>query len=100
MGAFGDFSAPDNNNHDGAAAPKPLMAARPGVEGHRVGRAAAAAAGAPPFLAHELCREIIGVNPCDRRRPTAEVEAMFPGVSARAESSCCQKHARTHSLTV
>jgi hypothetical protein len=66
----------------GVTASPPLMARRPEVHGHCVPRPAVAAEGVPPFLAHELCREIIGVHPCDRRRPTAESRAMFPGVGA------------------
>jgi broad specificity phosphatase PhoE len=33
-----------------------------------------------PFLACELCREHIGLNPCDRRRKTSEYKMLFPGV--------------------
>ena len=32
------------------------------------------------FLAHELCREQIGGNPCDRRRTKTEYEEEFPGI--------------------
>ena len=33
-----------------------------------------------PFLACELCREHIGLNPCDRRRGTSYYRETFPGV--------------------
>lgn len=46
----------------------------------QVPHAAISAEGAPPFLAHELCREHIGIHPCDRRRPTSHYRAAFPGV--------------------
>jgi hypothetical protein len=38
------------------------------------------AAGAPPFVACELCREHLGVHPCDRRRELSFYKARFPGV--------------------
>jgi broad specificity phosphatase PhoE len=33
-----------------------------------------------PILAHELCREHLGVHPCDRRRTRTEYERAFPSV--------------------
>ncbi|KAK4795804.1 hypothetical protein SAY86_028130 [Trapa natans] len=33
-----------------------------------------------PFLAVELCRERIGVNPCDKRRSIKEYMSLFPGI--------------------
>jgi broad specificity phosphatase PhoE len=62
-----------------------MMRATSEVEGIRPGHPAIAhrvtRTRAPlPFLACELCREHIGLNPCDRRRKTSEYRAMFPGV--------------------
>ncbi|XP_047328476.1 phosphoglycerate mutase-like protein 1 [Impatiens glandulifera] len=34
----------------------------------------------PPFLAVELCRERLGVHPCDRRRNINEYKPLFPGI--------------------
>eukprot|EP00892_Ulva_mutabilis_P003495 jgi/Ulvmu1/1517/UM011_0247.1 len=33
-----------------------------------------------PVIAHELCRETLGVHPCDARRPISEIKQQFPGV--------------------
>ncbi|XP_011652599.1 phosphoglycerate mutase-like protein 1 isoform X1 [Cucumis sativus] len=34
----------------------------------------------PPFLAVELCREHLGVNPCDKRRSISECRSLFPAI--------------------
>mmetsp|Transcript_17157 Transcript_17157/g.23700 ORF Transcript_17157/g.23700 Transcript_17157/m.23700 type:complete len:300 (-) Transcript_17157:149-1048(-) len=34
----------------------------------------------PPILAYEGCREMIGVHPCDRRRPVDHYQPRFPAV--------------------
>ncbi|XP_026441495.1 phosphoglycerate mutase-like protein 1 isoform X2 [Papaver somniferum] len=34
----------------------------------------------PPFVAVELCREQLGVHPCDRRRSISEYRTMFPAI--------------------
>ncbi|KAI3966417.1 hypothetical protein MKW92_006058, partial [Papaver armeniacum] len=34
----------------------------------------------PPFLAVELCRERLGVYPCNRRRNVSEYRTMFPAI--------------------
>ncbi|KAJ0653405.1 putative histidine phosphatase superfamily, clade-1 [Helianthus annuus] len=34
----------------------------------------------PPFIAMELCREHLGVHPCDRRRSISEYKPMFPAI--------------------
>eukprot|EP00955_Chlamydomonas_euryale_P074534 362057-Chlamydomonas_euryale.AAC.19 len=57
----------------------PLMAARNEVAGRRVARGTVASDGAPPFVVHELCREIMGIHPCDRRRDTEAAMRLFPG---------------------
>ena len=56
-----------------------LMAARPEVEGLCTAHPGAAA-GPLPFVACELCREHLGVHPCDRRRPLSHYQAAFPAV--------------------
>eukprot|EP00195_Chlamydomonas_chlamydogama_P017695 CAMPEP_0202890154 /NCGR_PEP_ID=MMETSP1392-20130828/658_1 /ASSEMBLY_ACC=CAM_ASM_000868 /TAXON_ID=225041 /ORGANISM="Chlamydomonas chlamydogama, Strain SAG 11-48b" /LENGTH=295 /DNA_ID=CAMNT_0049573673 /DNA_START=133 /DNA_END=1020 /DNA_ORIENTATION=+ len=58
----------------------PLMAARGGDDRHCMPRSAVSAAGLPPIVAHELCREHLGVHPCDRRHPTSFYRAAFPAV--------------------
>jgi len=58
----------------------PLMRAREDIEGLQVAHAAISAQGAPPFLAHELCREHLGVHPCDRRRAVSHYREQFPAV--------------------
>jgi len=52
------------------ALPEQLRVARPGVS----------ALGAPPFVACELCREHLGVHPCDRRRALSYYRAAYPAV--------------------
>ncbi|CAN0838736.1 Phosphoglycerate mutase-like protein 1 [Linum grandiflorum] len=34
----------------------------------------------PPILAHELCRERLGLHPCDKRRTVTEYQSLFPDV--------------------
>ncbi|GKV19941.1 hypothetical protein SLEP1_g30137 [Rubroshorea leprosula] len=34
----------------------------------------------PPFMAVELCREHVGVHPCDRRRSISEYQPLFPAI--------------------
>ncbi|KAL6767418.1 hypothetical protein ACKKBF_B35155 [Auxenochlorella protothecoides x Auxenochlorella symbiontica] len=36
--------------------------------------------GVPPVVATELCREHLGLHPCDRRRPVEIIATRFPGV--------------------
>jgi broad specificity phosphatase PhoE len=43
-------------------------------------RPAISALNCPPFITKELCREHIGVHPCDRRRSVTEYKSMFPAV--------------------
>ena len=74
-----------NGVGNGAATPPPLMRATTPEDGVRPGHPAVAPRAtrtrAPlPFLACELCREHIGLNPCDRRRDTSHYRDAFPGV--------------------
>ncbi|KAL7166040.1 hypothetical protein ACSBR2_036832 [Camellia fascicularis] len=34
----------------------------------------------PPFMAVELCREHLGVHPCDKRRSISEYKPLFPAI--------------------
>ena len=81
----GDHLTDDDDAKSATAATRVMMRATSEVEGIRPGHPAIAhrvtRTRAPlPFLACELCREHIGLNPCDRRRKTSEYRAMFPGV--------------------
>ncbi|XP_027346182.1 phosphoglycerate mutase-like protein 1 isoform X2 [Abrus precatorius] len=43
-------------------------------------RAAISSLNCPPIVAVELCREHLGVHPCDRRRSVSEYQFLFPAV--------------------
>ncbi|KAK4560025.1 hypothetical protein RGQ29_008996 [Quercus rubra] len=60
---------------DGINVP-PLMAANTG----KSGRPAISSLNSPPFVAVELCRERLGVNPCDKRRSITDYSPLFPAV--------------------
>ncbi|KAL9244022.1 hypothetical protein vseg_017839 [Gypsophila vaccaria] len=60
---------------DGIGVP-PLMVAGEGNSG----RPAISSFGCSPFLAVELCREILGVHPCDKRRTKREYQSSFPAI--------------------
>ncbi|XP_022726940.1 phosphoglycerate mutase-like protein 1 [Durio zibethinus] len=60
---------------DGMNVP-PLMVADAG-ESHRP---AISSLNCPPFVAVELCRERIGVHPCDRRKSIKEYQPLFPAI--------------------
>ncbi|XP_054799007.1 phosphoglycerate mutase-like protein 1 isoform X2 [Prosopis cineraria] len=61
---------------DGIDAP-PLMKDNVGHSG----RAAISSLNSPPFIAVELCREHLGVHPCDKRRSIHEYRDMFPAIN-------------------
>ncbi|GAB2303499.1 hypothetical protein Dimus_037488, partial [Dionaea muscipula] len=44
------------------------------------GRPAISSLNCPPFLAVELCRERLGVHPCDKRRTVSEYNLLFPAI--------------------
>ncbi|KAE9609100.1 hypothetical protein Lal_00020326 [Lupinus albus] len=44
------------------------------------GRLAISSLNSPPFIAVELCREHLGVHPCDKRRSINEYRNMFPAI--------------------
>ncbi|KAL2254497.1 phosphoglycerate mutase-like protein 1 isoform X2 [Sesamum indicum] len=54
----------------------PLMVANAGNSS----RAAISSLDCPPILAVELCREHLGVHPCDKRRSISEYQCLFPAV--------------------
>ncbi|XP_061358423.1 phosphoglycerate mutase-like protein 1 [Gastrolobium bilobum] len=54
----------------------PLMVANAGNSS----RAAISSLNCPPIVAAELCREHLGVHPCDRRRSVSEYQFLFPAV--------------------
>ncbi|KAL7002954.1 hypothetical protein U1Q18_004114 [Sarracenia purpurea var. burkii] len=54
----------------------PLMVANAGKSAHP----AISSLDCPPIVAVELCREHLGVHPCDRRRSISEYQCLFPAV--------------------
>ncbi|KAI4320224.1 hypothetical protein MLD38_033729 [Melastoma candidum] len=54
----------------------PLMMENAG----KSGRAAISSLNCPPILAVELCREHLGVRPCDKRSSISNYRTLFPGV--------------------
>ncbi|KAL2511995.1 Phosphoglycerate mutase-like protein 1 [Abeliophyllum distichum] len=54
----------------------PLMVANAGNSD----RAAISSLNCPPILAVELCREHLGVHPCDKRRSISEYQCLFPAI--------------------
>lgn len=54
----------------------PLMVANAGNSG----LAAISSLNCPPIIASELCREHLGVHPCDRRRNISEYQFLFPAI--------------------
>uniref|UniRef100_A0A6M2EYA5 Phosphoglycerate mutase-like protein n=1 Tax=Populus davidiana TaxID=266767 RepID=A0A6M2EYA5_9ROSI len=60
---------------DGINAP-PLMVENAGKSNHP----AISSLHSPPFIAVELCREHLGVHPCDRRRSVSEYRSIFPAI--------------------
>ncbi|XWS24018.1 hypothetical protein CRYUN_Cryun28dG0065300 [Craigia yunnanensis] len=54
----------------------PLMVADAG-ESHRP---VISSLNCPPFVAVELCREHLGVHPCDRRKSISEYQPLFPAI--------------------
>ncbi|KAH9623875.1 hypothetical protein KSS87_008763 [Heliosperma pusillum] len=54
----------------------PLMVANAGNSDH----AAISSLNCPPIMAAELCREHLGVHPCDQRRHIHQYQCMFPAI--------------------
>ncbi|KAK4802142.1 hypothetical protein SAY86_000345 [Trapa natans] len=76
--AVGVFGGDDYNgsNMDNV----PLMVANAG----NCGRSAISSLNSPPIMAVELCREHLGVHPCDKRRSIGEYQFLFPAVDFSA----------------
>ncbi|KAF5739806.1 hypothetical protein HS088_TW12G01017 [Tripterygium wilfordii] len=70
VGVFGGQSYTD-----GIEAP-PLMVANAGNSD----RPTISSLNCPPFMAVELCREHLGVHPCDKRRSISEYRPLFPAI--------------------
>ncbi|KAI6687923.1 hypothetical protein NL676_024751 [Syzygium grande] len=70
VGVFGG-----EGDTDGIVAP-PLMVANAGNSDHP----AISSLHCPPFIAVELCREHLGVHPCDKRRSISEYRSLFPAI--------------------
>nr|XP_043615387.1 phosphoglycerate mutase-like protein isoform X2 [Erigeron canadensis] len=70
VGAFGGEGSTDRNDVS------PLMVEYTGDSNHP----AISSLNCPPFIAVELCREHLGVHPCDRRRSVTEYKTMFPAI--------------------
>lgn len=77
VGCFGNFAQPSNGT-------PPLMMEISEQPGVRAAHPAVSSEGCPPFIAYELCREHLGVHPCDRRHTISQKQGMFPG----AQSLC------------
>ncbi|KAL3538740.1 hypothetical protein ACH5RR_002106 [Cinchona calisaya] len=54
----------------------PLMVSNAGNSEH----AAISSLNCPPIIAFELCREHLGVHPCDKRRSISEYQCLFPAI--------------------
>lgn len=72
VGVFGGDGYNDKNKTDVL----PLMVANAGNSYH----AAISSLNSPPIVAVELCREHLGVHPCDRRRSISEYQFLFPAI--------------------
>ncbi|KAF1865112.1 hypothetical protein Lal_00004486 [Lupinus albus] len=70
VGVFGAEASSDGINST------PLMNENVGDSG----RLAISSLNSPPFIAVELCREHLGVHPCDKRRSINEYRNMFPAI--------------------
>lgn len=61
--------------HTKSSTGTPLM-----VENVKGEHAAVSSLNCPPFIAHELCRERLGVNTADKRRSISEYKNLFPAI--------------------
>ncbi|GBF94404.1 hypothetical protein Rsub_07218 [Raphidocelis subcapitata] len=83
-GGNGNGSSGGNGNGSASASASAsaelLMAELSEIPGKRSGHPAVPLGAAPPFVCMELCREHLGVHPCDRYSSLAPKKAFFPGV--------------------
>ncbi|XP_063948646.1 phosphoglycerate mutase-like protein 1 isoform X1 [Daucus carota subsp. sativus] len=70
VGAFGGEGCTDETNVP------PLMIENAGNSDHPE----ISSLNCPPFIALELCREHLGVHPCDQRRSISEYKPLFPAI--------------------
>ncbi|XP_017249413.2 phosphoglycerate mutase-like protein 1 isoform X2 [Daucus carota subsp. sativus] len=70
VGTFGGEAGADGTNVP------PLMMENAG----KSNRPAISSSKCPPFIAVELCREHMGVHPCDQRRSISEYKPIFPAI--------------------
>jgi hypothetical protein len=73
VGCFGNHSSKPSNGTP------PLMLEYIEQQGKITAHPAVSAEGCPPFVCYELCREHLGVHPCDRRSSVSELAAEYPG---------------------
>ncbi|XP_031391008.1 phosphoglycerate mutase-like protein 1 isoform X2 [Punica granatum] len=78
VGVFGGDGYSDNKMDA-----LPLMVANAGNSG----RSAISSLNSPPIMAVELCREHLGVHPCDKRRSISDYQFLFPAVDFSAIES-------------
>lgn len=67
-------------HHGGGGAVPLLMQAQEDMEGKRTSHPSVHAPDKPAIMALELCREIMGVNPCDKRSTRSFYAAHFPSI--------------------
>lgn len=72
--AVGAFGGPQYD--EGDSSPPPLMVKNGGESQHP----AVSSLGCPPFMAVELCREHMGVHPCDKRQSVSLYQTIFPAI--------------------
>lgn len=73
VGCFGNHSSKPSNGTP------PLMLEYVEQQGKVTAHPAVSAEGCPPFVCYELCREHLGVHPCDKRSSVSELAAEYPG---------------------
>eukprot|EP00882_Tetradesmus_deserticola_P011793 GHRQ01012481.1.p1 GENE.GHRQ01012481.1~~GHRQ01012481.1.p1 ORF type:complete len:275 (+),score=88.04 GHRQ01012481.1:108-932(+) len=74
VGCFGNHSGKPCNGTP------PLMMECIAQQGKVTAHPVVSAEGCPPVVCYELCREHLGVHPCDRRSWTSELAAEYPAV--------------------
>ncbi|KAF6265296.1 phosphoglycerate mutase-related protein [Scenedesmus sp. NREL 46B-D3] len=74
VGCFGNHSSKPCNGTP------PLMLEYVEQQGKITAHPVVSAEGCPPFVCYELCREHLGVHPCDKRCSVSELAAEYPAV--------------------
>lgn len=78
--ADASLAVPSSSSGGGGGSLPNLMQDQTAVASKRVARQAVASHGVPTFVGVELCREHLGVHPCDRRREISAYRELFPAV--------------------